>query len=144
MRNFSNEVAITLGKAFTSGSATGIVESPVIDMAQYEGVIAVCRFGTTSTANGLQALMGTASASAGLSEVLDSYSTGDSSVTWLEIYRPKQRFVQFQAVREAATKLDGMYIFQYGARSEPVTNSTKSVINGKLLISPDTGQSTST
>jgi len=132
-------------KNLTSAAATGIVDiGGPLDAAPFEGLFAVVQLGTTSTANGLRALHGTASASAGLTQVLNSYVEGKSTANVLDIYRPKKRFVQFQCMREAATKLGSGFVFGYGPRVGPTTNDTAGLVSGRMLPSPETGTASST
>ena len=58
-KNFLNNVQLLTVRNITTGSATGIVETAVVDISNYEGVVAITQLGTTSTANGLRALIGT-------------------------------------------------------------------------------------
>lgn len=140
---FSNIQLLTV-RNFTSAAATGIIETTVVDSKNYEGVFAVAQLGTTSTANGLRALHGTASASAGLSQVLNSYVEGVSTGNMLDIHRPKKRFLQFQCMREASSKLGSIFVFGYGPRVAPTTNSTAGLSAGRALFSPETGTASST
>ena len=140
-----NTVQLLAVKNLTSAAATGIVDiGGPVDTKDFEGVFAVVQLGTTSTANGLRALHGTASASAGLSQVLNSYVEGKSTGNMLDIYRPKKRFVQFQCMREASTKLGSGFVFGYGPRVGPTTNDTAGLVSGRALRSPITGTASST
>ena len=142
MHNFLNDMTVLEIKNFTSAAATGIVETAVHDVSGYESVVAIMRHGTTSTANGLQALMGTASASASLSEVLNSYVPAISTGVGLELYRPQQ-YVQFQAVREASEKAGDIWVLGIGTRNQPATQAAARM-SVRVLGSPTTGQTTST
>jgi len=142
-KNLFHNIQLLHVKNFTSAAATGIVEAGVVDTAPYEGVLAVAQLGTTSTANGLRALQGTASASGGLSQVLNSYVEGNSTGSMLDLHRPK-RYVQFQCMREASSKLGSIFVFGYGARVMPTTNSTAGLVSGRALFSPANGTASST
>lgn len=140
--NFLSEHSLLALVNFTSAAATGIVETGVINTAGYESVIAMTGFSATGSSNGLQALMGTASASGGLSEVLNSYVPALSTGAALELQRPQQ-FVQFQAVREASCKLHSIMVWGVRGRVQPATQST-ALLSSRILGSPTTGQTTST
>lgn len=145
-KNFLNNIQLLTVRNFTSAAATGIIETGVVDISNFEGVVAITQLGTTSTANGLRALIGTASASAGLGQVLNSYVEGKSTANAIEIYRPLPgyRFAQFQCMREASTKLGSIFVFGYGPRTAPATNDTAGLISSRILASPSTGNATST
>lgn len=141
--NFLSDITVLEIKNITSAAATGIVETAVHNTAGYESIVCLApQFGATGSSNGLQALMGTASASASLSEVLNSYVTALSTGVGLEIARPAP-FVQFQAVREASCKLGNLIVLGYKPRAMPATNSTGR-FTSRVLLSPSAGQSTST
>ena len=145
-KNFLNNIQLLTVRNFTSAAATGILETAVVDIANYEGVVAITQLGTTSTANGLRALIGTASASGGLSQVLNSYVEGKSTANAIEIYRPMPgyRYVQFQCMREASTKLGSIFVFGYGPKVAPATNDTAGLISSRVLASPALGTASST
>ncbi len=140
--NFWSEVTVLGITNFTSAAATGIVESAVFDSSPYESIVCLTGFSATGSSNGLHALMGAASASGGLSEVLNSYVPALSTGVGLELYRP-QRYVQFQAIREASAKLHSMVTLGVKGKIQPATQST-ALMSVRSLGSPTTGQSTST
>lgn len=143
-KNFLYNAQLLTVRNLTSAAATGIIETAVIDSAPYESVVAMVQLGTTSTANGLRALHGTASASGGLSQVLNSYVEGKSTGNVLEIYRPKKRYLQFQCMREASTKLGSFFVWGIGPRVAPATNDTAGLVSSRVLASPETGTASST
>lgn len=140
MHNFLSDAECLGVVNFTSAAATGIVETGVFNTYGYESIFAHTRFSATNSSNGLQALMGTASASAGLGEVLNSYVAALSTGVGLELYRPMQ-YVQFQAVRDASCKLGEIWIWGIRPRLQPATQSTAR-FTGRVLGSPTTGQTT--
>lgn len=144
--NFLSEHTLLAVTNFTSAAATGIVDSAVVDTVGYESIIGVTGFSATGSSNGMHALMGTASASGGLSEVLNSFVTALSTCVAIELNRPSQsggRFVQFQAIREASCKLHSIQIWGRKGRIMPATQST-ALLSSRVLGSPSLGQSTST
>lgn len=140
--NFFSEVTVLGITNLTSAAATGIVETGVFDSAPYESIACLAQFASTNSSNGLMALMGTASASGNLSEVLNSYVPALSTGAGLELHRP-MRFVQFQVQREASAKLGSLFVLGYRGRIQPATQST-AVCSVRTLASPSTGQTTST
>ncbi len=58
---------------------------------------------------------------------------------WVEVFRPKKRYVRAKALRGTSTALGEVYVIQRGAAGEPVSNVLAGTINGKLLFSPAEG-----
>lgn len=140
--NFLSEVVVLDIKNLTSAAATGVIEGAVVGTAGYESVVGIVQFGSTNSSAGLQALGASASASANLNELLNSYVPALSTGAGLEINRPPA-FVQFQVVREASMKLGTLLTLGYKPRVSPATMST-GLFTSRVLNSPSTGQTTST
>lgn len=140
--NFLSEVVVLEIKNFTSAAATGIIETGVHGTAGYESIVAITRFGATNSSGSLHALGGSASASGGLSELVNTSIAALSTGAGLEIHRPPA-YVQFQAVREASMKLGEIWVLGYKPRTSPPSHST-GLFTSRIVNSPSTGQSTST
>lgn len=140
--NFLSEVKVLEIKNFTSAAATGIIETAVHNTFGYESIVCLTRFGTTNSSGSLHALGGPASASASLSELVNTSIAALSTGAGLEIYRPPA-FVQFQAVREASMKLGEMWVLGYKPSVTPPSHST-GLFTSRVVVSPSTGQTTST
>ena len=142
--NFLTSWQLLAVKNLTSAAATGIIDlSGVLDTLPYDAVVCMVQHGTTGSSNGMRALMGTASASAGLSQVQNSFVTALSTATMLEIHRPPNRYVQFQAIREASEKLGSAFVFGK-AEVLPSTNDTAGLVSSRILLSPRAGSATDT
>lgn len=141
LQNLGNKIKITHVKAVTSGAATGNVVSDVLDMQGYEGVLWVATYGTANSSNGIKAGMSSASASGGMEDMVGTQVAGLSTggTVWLDVYRPRKRYVQATLTRQASSKLGSVYALQYGARLFPVDNTIADLITGELHSSPDTG-----
>lgn len=133
--NLSNDAKFTMVKAVTSGSATGAINSDVLDMAGYRGVTFLANVGTANSSISLKAQAGTASGS--LNDVLNSsvpcLSTGGN--IWLDLcdFGSSFRYIRAVLTREAATKAGNIWAIQYGARVKPVDNTIADVITGELI-----------
>lgn len=139
--NFLSDVKVLEIKNFTSAAATGIIETAVHNTAGYESIVALVQFGTTNSSGSLHALGGPASASASLSELLNTSIPALSTGAGLEISRPPA-YVQFQAVREASMKLGNIFVLGYKPRVSPPSHST-GLFTSRVVVSPSTGQTTS-
>jgi hypothetical protein len=136
----SNEIKITKVKA---GQATGTsaVNSDVIDMQGYEGVIF---FGTIATANAGNYLKAQQDSASGMGTAADLaakkiVATADGEVVWLDIYRPAERYLRAVIIRGVTTVTGDIYALRYKGRKRPEDNTTTDVILGELLVSPDEG-----
>lgn len=139
--NLSNEVKITRIKAPTSAAGSTVLESDVIDMAGYEGVLLVAAFGTAAADNVLSAKMSSAN-DTGTMGAVEGTSVGagaSDEVQWIDLYRPRKRYLQLVATRATSSKMGEMWAYQYGSRTKPVDNTTAGTIHGELHVSPSTG-----
>ncbi len=139
--NLSGEVKITKIKDTTSAAGSTVLESSVLDMAGYDGVLFVTSFGTAAADNLLKAKMSTANDSGTMGDIEGSAVAPGASDEdqWLDVYRPRKRYLQLVAVRATSTKLGDMWAFQYGGRIKPVDNTDAGTITGELVVSASTG-----
>ena len=138
--NLSRQVAIESGAA-TTGAGTTEVDGATIDTSGFEGVLFIAKFGTAASNNTLQAQQGAAS---NLSDAADlegtSVTVGSSDeLVYLDLYRPRERYVRIQAERGTSTTLDWCVAIKYGARKQPVDNDTAGTIAGEVHVSPAEG-----
>lgn len=139
--NLSGAVKITKIKDTTSAAGSTVLESSVLDMAGYDGVLFVTSFGTAAADNLLKAKMSTANDSGTMGDIEGSAVAPGASDEdqWLDVYRPRKRYLQLVAVRATSTKLGDMWAFQYGGRIKPVDNTDAGTITGELVVSASTG-----
>lgn len=138
--NLSKNVKLIKVKA---GQATGTtaVDSDVIDMAGYEGVLF---FGTIATANAGNYMKAQQDSVIGMGTAVDLAGSkvtaaADASVVWLDVHRPTKRFVRVEIVRGLTTVTGDIYAIQYNGRKLPETNLTLNSLIGLLLVSPSEG-----
>ena len=141
--NLLKNVKITKVKNHST-DATGAVTSDAVDMQNYDGVVFFTTFAVANPANYLKAqqdenddsAFGDAEDLAGSKVV--AASTND--VTWLDIYRPRKRYIRAYGERGGdSTALGEIYAIQYNGRLLPETNLVTNEVIGKLLISPIAG-----
>lgn len=138
--NLSNAVKINAGIANTS-SGTSSINGATIDMANYEGVLFVIKFGTAAADNTIKAQQDTASGMGTAADLAGtSVGVGSSDeIVWLDLYRPQERYVRMVAARGTATTIEWGMAIQYGPRVQPVDNAVAGTIYGELHISPSEG-----
>ncbi len=136
----SNETK--LREAFpATATGTGSVDGATVDTQGYEGVRFFAAFGTPAADNTLKAQQG---AQPDLSDAADLEGTqvtvgaGDGLV-WLDIYRPRKRFIRAVATRGTGTTIAWGGYELYGARSRFVNNNEPGVTAGELHVSPGEG-----
>lgn len=139
--NLSSDAKLTMLKAITTASATGAINSDILDMAGYRGVLFLANVGTANSSISLKAQAGTATGS--LNDVTNSsvpcLSTGGN--IWLDLcdFGSSFRYVRAVLTREAATKAGNIWGIQYGARYKPVDNTIADTITGELIVGVSSG-----
>lgn len=139
--NLSNNVLITKIKDVSSAAGSTVLESSVIDMAGYDGVLLFTSFGTAAADNIIKAKMSSASDTGTMGDIEGSAVGAGSSDEdqWIDIYRPRKRYIQLSAARGTSSKLGDMWAIQYGGRKLPEDNAVAGTIHGELLVSPSSG-----
>lgn len=141
MPNLSGLVKITKVKDPTTAAASSVVESDVLDMAGYEGVVFFTSYGTAAADNTIKLKGSTAASTSGMGDITGSsvgVASSDEDV-WLDVYKPRYRYLQLAALRATSTKLGDIWAVQYGGRKLPEDNTTAGTIHGETNISQSTG-----
>jgi len=136
--NLSKNAKFVLAKAGQSAD-TSAVNSDVIDMQGFEGVVFVGSIGTANAGNYAKVQQG---AQSDLSDAADLEGTkvvpGDDGDSFLiDVYRPKERYVRCVVTRGASTTTGDIYAILYGATKYPVTQGD--TIDAETHVSPDEG-----
>ena len=125
-----------------SAAATSAVTSDAVDTAGFEGVCFLTSFGTAAADNTLKAQQSSddavADAYADLLGTSVASGSSDEDV-WIDIYRPRERYVKVVAARGTSSTLESIWAILYGAANQPVDNTTTGTIIGELSISPAEG-----
>lgn len=124
-----------------SAAATTDVTSDVVDTAGYEGVVFVTSFGTAAANNTLKVQQDTTSAMSGAADLASTSvasGTSDEDV-WIDVYRPRERYLQVVASRGTSSTLESVWAILYGPRVLPVDNTTSGTIIGEQHVSPAEG-----
>jgi hypothetical protein len=141
MNFITNELLHQTGVVYTA-AGTSTLTSAAVDMAGYEGAVCFAKFGTAAADNTLKAQQssddGSADAYADLLGTSVGVGASDETV-FLDIKKPRERYLKFLALRGTSTTLEYMIVFKYGARSLPVDNTTAGTIHGEQHVSPAEG-----
>jgi hypothetical protein len=125
---------------------TTTVNSSVIDMSDYDGVVFIGQFGTIT--DGTPALKAQGGAASDGSDAADLAGTActpaltdDNKAVVLDIYRPTQRYIRAAIVRGGATGavIDSVVAIRYAARTKPTTNDATTVAITEAWVSPAPG-----
>lgn len=139
----SNGVEIKSAAA-TTGAGTSDVNGSEIDMQNYEGVLFIAKFGTAASDNTIKAQQSAEQGGASPDVYSDLAGTkvgvgSSDELVWLDIYRPRERFLRMVALRGTSTTLDWAVAIKYGPRKGPVDNTTAGTIHGEAHRSPAEG-----
>lgn len=110
--------------------ATGDVESDIVDMAGFDGVLFVVLWGAiTDGTPKVKAQQDSGAAMAAAADLAGSSvavtTDDDNKMALLDIYQPQERYVRAVVTRGGSTGavVDAILAIQYGAKNEPVTQS---------------------
>lgn len=138
--NQLNQVKVELLAAPT-GAGTSDVDSAVVDMQGYEGVIFLTRFGTAAANNSIKVQQGQDS---GLSDAADL--TGTSVVSGssdegcgVDIHKPLERYLRIRALRGTSSTLGEIWAIKYGSRVMPRVSALSGTLNVETHVSPAEG-----
>lgn len=137
----SNAVKITKVEDPTA-DGTAAIDSAGVDMSGYEGVLFVTSFGTAASDNTVNAAQssddGSTDAYADLEGTSVASGTSDEDV-WVDVFRPRLRYVRLEVARGTTTTMGDIWAIQYGPRTLPVDNTTSGTIVGEAHVSPAEG-----
>lgn len=124
-----------------TGAGTTDVESSILDMSGYEGVMFFTSFGTAATDNYLKVQQDDANGAGGMADLAGTKVASGSSDedVWVDVYRPGKRYVRCIAVVDTSSTVESIWAIQYGARELPVDNTTTGTIIGEQHESPAEG-----
>lgn len=145
----TNKVETLIAHAPVAAGATDVTDCAVIDMQGYEGVRFIVGFGTITSgaATSIRAKQAAAASSAtALTNGADMEGTGitvpddgDNKIYILDIYKPRERYVQLLIKRASQNAVVDFAIAEkYGARKLPVATHAN-VAGQEIHISPAEG-----
>ena len=141
----SDEIKITRVAPATVAGVTTIDSAPV-DMSGYDGVLFIVSAGAI-TAGGVQSLKAQQDVVVGMGAAADLAGSGitvadddDNQTFWLDIKRPRERFVRCRILRATQNSVWGeVYALQYRARNRPQVNNIVDLITGEKWEAPAEG-----
>lgn len=140
MRVFSENCKIVLAKAAQT-AATDAVESDIIDMAGFEGVLFLTRFATANAGNYIKAQQDSDSAGGSMADLEGTKvasGTSDEAV-YLDINRPLKRYLRLHVTRTESSALGEIWAILYGPKKAPQTHAVAGTLTGEAHVSPAEG-----
>lgn len=128
MKELSQNSKIELVKA-AQIAATSAVESDVVDMSGYDGVLFLTRFGTAAANNSVKVQQGEES---NLSDAVDLEGSGvvsgadpSNEAIYVDVYKPNKRYVRLYVTRGTSSTLGEIWAIKYGPRKAPQVHAVK-------------------
>jgi len=142
MRALSEDVKLTVVSGYASAAQTDVTSTGV-DMTDWDGVLFLTSYGTAAADNLIHVEQ---SSDNGSSDTYADLEGGEIDLggasdedQWVDVFRPKERYVRCIAQRGTSSTLETIWAIQYRGRSLPADNTTAGTIYGKTIISPDEG-----
>ena len=141
MPNLSDSVGLIKVKDHSAANTTAIT-SDAIDMQGYDGVLILTSFGTAAADNTVKVQQSSDDGSTDAYSDLEGTSvvsgTSDEDV-WVDVVKPTKRYLKLVAARGTSSTLESIWAIRYGARKQPVDNTTSGTIIGEAHVSPAEG-----
>lgn len=142
LRGFLAEQVKITKIADHSTAATSDVTSSAVDMAGYDGCLFISSFGTAAANNTIKLQQssddGATDTYADLTGTSVASGTSDEDV-WIDIQRPKERYLKLVGLRGTSTTMESIWAIQYNGRSIGVDNTTSGTIIGETSLEPAEG-----
>src|SRR6266540_4685589 len=105
--NLSNAVKIT-EHIPTTATGTTTFTGTAVDMANFDGVLFVCKFSTAAANNTLKAQQDTVVGMGGVADLAGSSVVVGASdeIVWIDLFKPQERFVRAAALRGTTTVIE--------------------------------------
>lgn len=140
------DIKIIYDAVAATAAGTTAVNGSIIDMAGYEGVVFVVRFGTLTATQvtKIKAQQDSDSGGGTMADLVGTASTaladGDGGkVLALDVFRPIERYVRCVVVRGTANAVvEGGFAILYGGSTRPATQPAD-IISKEVHVSPIEG-----
>jgi hypothetical protein len=140
-RNFLQGALLTK-VADHSAAATDPIESAIVDLAGFTGVVFFTSFGTAAANNYLTVQQDDLNAAGGMADLLGSKvasGTSDEDVI-CEVAQPTKRYVRAYVVRGTSSTCESIWCLRYGAATPQLTaNSVTGTQIAELHVTPIEG-----
>lgn len=142
MQQLLPQIKLTKVKDHTAAGTTD-VDSDILDMSGYEGVMFFTSLGTAAADNSIKIQQNTANSASGMADLegtsIVSGASPSNEDLASDIYRPRERYVRAKVIRTTSSTCESIWAIQYGPRTQPVTNSVSGTIETETHQSPAEG-----
>lgn len=124
-----------------SAASTASVTSSIVDTAGYDGVVFFTSFGTANASNTIKVQQHTANQTTGMEDLAGTSvtsGTSDEDVI-VEVYQPRDRYLQVVAARGASSTLESVWAILYNGTPGLAGNSVSGTQIAELHASPAEG-----
>ncbi len=137
--NLGKAVKITKVK-LTVATGTTTINSDIVDMQGYDGVLFLASIGTAAADNGVKAQQGAASNMSDAADLAGTKILSDATQKEfvLDIYRPLERYMRLAVIRPTTTTIEAVWAIQYQGNKKPVSNVTTAQAT-EVHVSPAEG-----
>ena len=122
-------------------AATSAIESTVIDMLGYDGVLFVTTIAVANAGNHIKVQSGTDGAVSDAADLTGTkvICTSANECVGVDVYRPLERYLRAYVTRTASSACGEIYAIQYCGSKLPIDNTTAGTLNIELHVSPAEG-----
>lgn len=141
--NIGRELTLLGCGAPNTATGTTLSCSPIVDIAGYDGFLALCNPNVTATNNGLVAQQGLTTAA--MSDLAGTWTTCQTTAVMLEVFRPMGgRYINVQLRQGTSGRHGPIYLFGIGTKNLPNTTVQQNAsMTYKFVNSPVSGTATS-
>ena len=119
----TEDVKVTAAAPTVTGTTT--IDTAEVDMAGWDGVLFVVRFGTPASNNNIRGQQDVVTGMAGAADLAGTLvNHATNAVHMLDLQRPQERFIRCRVTRGTSTTIDTMLVLQYRGRNKPPTQPT--------------------
>ena len=144
MSNLLQNVKITRCLAYVSGTA--VREGAILDMAGYDGVLAImtCATIASSAVGDMHWEQDSDSAMGGAADLegsaIATAADDDDQIFASCLHKPMERYVRCVVTKNASNAAaESVLYIQYNGRKAPSVNTVADLVTAELLVSPDEG-----
>jgi hypothetical protein len=119
-----------------SSAATTTIESTVVDMANFQGVVITTDIATANAGNVVKVQQGSLANGSDMTDLAGSATANgtNGNAVVIDVYKPTKRYIRAVVVRGASTAVGPIHAELYDPRNKVVSHG--STIVAKSLVSP--------
>jgi hypothetical protein len=122
-------------------AATAAVNSDIVDIAGYQGVVFMTSVSTANATNSIKVQGNTANQTTGMTDLANTSIASGTNLNDLiiECHKPQFRYLRVVATRGASTTLESVWAHLYGGRGDSDRNNVTAVQTSELHVGAAAG-----